>query len=79
MSSDDTLCACGHRHLTVRGPCTGWDICGCRTHRSNLDPPEQVIRRRRELIEALDACRHDIRGLRDGVTRTRARRNTRKG
>ena len=60
---DPTLCICGHRHLTTRGPCGRWDVCGCRWHRTNLDPPEQIARRRRELLEALDACPHNLHKL----------------
>lgn len=74
MPDDPTLCSCGHRHLTVRGPCTGWDICGCRTHRPNLDPPEQILRRRRELLEALDACPHNLSAVGHGVIRPRRTR-----
>lgn len=60
---DPSLCACGHRHATTRGPCTRWDVCGCRRHRPNLDPPEQIARRRRELLEAVDDCPHNLHKL----------------
>lgn len=78
MTDDDRLprCSCGHWHLTTLGPCTSWDTCGCPGHRVWHDTPAAIRRRRRDLLEALDECPHNLRAASRGVLRPRRTERT---
>ena len=72
---DPTLCICGHRHFTTRGPCTMFDTCKCRHLRplrvrrtppaepAPVDTPDDIRQRRLELVEAQRACPHNMRDV----------------